>query len=176
MESVPPDLPGRPGYLAWLPAFLFRTDPVRARYVVRAFLLCVVPSFFLSGLVQLLLPDARRPDFSVFHGPLGPAFAMFLLIVVSPVIETLMLVPIVIGLQRLAGAGAAVVGSALIWALLHASQAPAWGLIVWWPFLIMAIALLTWRERGLGQAMLIVIAIHALQNSLAGAVLLIAGA
>jgi membrane protease YdiL (CAAX protease family) len=87
------------------------------------------------------------------------------------VVATLILLPIVLVLQRLFGSAVAVVAAALLWALAHSLQAAAWGLVVWWPFLIMSIALLAWRGRGLGRALGVVIAIHALQNAAAAALL-----
>ena len=51
-------------------------------------------------------------------------------------------------------------------------SAPAWGLIAWWGFLILSIAFLTWRRAGPGRAILVVFAIHALQNALAAFILL----
>ncbi len=42
--KAPAALPGRPLYLALLPDFLFRTDPVKARYVAKAWVLTLLPS------------------------------------------------------------------------------------------------------------------------------------
>ena len=163
-------LPGRPSYLAFLPDFLFHTDPVKARYVAKAWVLTLLPSLALAILVGLLAPQAERPDF-VITGPM----MFFFLTVIGPLIETLLMTPPVLLLNRFAGAGPAVIGSALLWGILHGLQAPVWGLVIWWPFLIFSIALLTWRERGLGVAMLMVAAIHGLQNSVPAALLLISG-
>jgi len=160
------DLPGRPAYLAFLPDFLFVPDAGRARYVVKAWLLALIPSIALSALVSLVVRPATHPDF-----PVDSALAVFLLVVVSPLLETLLLIPPLIGFKRLFGPGPAVVASALLWGIVHSLAAPAWGLIVWWPFLIMSIAFLSWSRQGYGMAAAIVVAIHALQN---GFVLLLA--
>jgi hypothetical protein len=165
------DLPGRPAYLAWLPAFLFRSDEHPARYILKAWLLSLGPSLALGVLSGLLFPDLARPDFPM---EIGLPKLLFLLVVVSPVVETLILLPLVLVLNRLFGAGPAVAASALLWAGAHSLQAAGWGLVVWWPFLIMSIALLTWRPRGVWGATGIAIAIHALQNGFAAA-LLVAG-
>ncbi|MFL6863013.1 MAG: hypothetical protein ACJ8DZ_08430 [Allosphingosinicella sp.] len=173
MDVPAPASPGRPFYLAALPAFLFRTDPAPARYVVKAWALALLPSLALSGLVGLLLPEAGRPDFN--PQVTGPATLAFLLVIVSPAIETLILAPLVLVLNRWLGAGPAVVVAALLWAGAHSFAAAAWGLIVWWPFLIMSIAFLTWRSEGLGKALLLVFAIHALQNAVGAGMLLLIG-
>ena len=163
-------LPGRPFYLSWIPAFLFRTDPVPARYVAKAWALMIAPSLVLSFVVGNLLPQAGQPDFNV--EAVGPGTTALLLVLFAPVVETLILLPIVLFLQRLFGAGPAAVGAAILWGIAHSLQASAWGLIVWWPFLVMSIALMTWRERGLWRAVGLVMIVHALQNAF-GAVLLL---
>jgi membrane protease YdiL (CAAX protease family) len=167
-----PDPPGPPAYLAWLPDFLFRTDPVRSRYVAKAWALALVPSFLIGGLLSYLFPGLEGPDFPM---QVGTPLILFLLVVLSPVVETLILLPIVLLLNRFFGSGPAAVVSAALWGIAHSLQASGWGLVVWWPFLIMSIALLTWRERGLPTALAVVISIHVLQNAFA-AVFLFTGA
>ena len=163
-------LPGRPPYLAWLPRFLFETDSVPARYVAKAWLAALIPSIALSALVRLVAADAAAPQFP------GEAVPLVLFVVfVGPALETLLLALPVLGLNRLFGPGPAVVGSALIWAVVHSLVAPAWGLVIWWPFLIMSIAFLTWRRQGLVMALAVAFAIHALQNGFAVLLILMAG-
>jgi hypothetical protein len=109
----------------------------------------------------------------------GPQFEatgltlMLLLVVVSPVLETLLMIPPLLILERLAGPRAAIVGNAILWGVLHSLAAPLWGLVVWWPFLILSAIFLAWRsERGLGTAILMTTAVHALQNAVVGSTLL----
>jgi len=103
----------RPAYLAWLPRFLFSTDPVPERYVAKAWVLALVPSFLLSVALGWLLPDLPGSQFhaSIERLPL----LLFLLIVASPVFETLILLPMVLVLRRGFGAGPAVLTSAALW-------------------------------------------------------------
>jgi len=161
----------RPAYLAWLPAFLFGTADPAWRFVLKALPLSLIPSLGLGLAFGLIFPGLPGPD---FPAETGTALLLFLLVVVSPVVETMILLLMVLVLRRLAGSGPAVVASALLWAGAHSWQAAAWGLVVWWPFLLMSIALLTWRERGLWTAFAVAVSIHALQNA-AGAALLLAG-
>jgi membrane protease YdiL (CAAX protease family) len=160
--------PERPAYLRFIPGFLFAQDPVAARYIGRAWLLSLIPSILLSILVASLLPQAEQPNLSA-----DTPVSLLLLVVGAPVLETLILVPPLLLLARFLGPGPAVVVNALLWGAVHSLSAPAWGLVTWWPFLVMSIALLTWRHAGLVRAMLIVIAIHALQNSVGAALLLL---
>ena len=167
-------LPGRPLYFRFLPNFLFSTDDNKARYVVKAWLLALLPAILLSILVSVLAPHAARPEFPL-RGDMLPVMIL-LLVVIGPLIETLMMAPVLLLVDRLAGAGPAVVASALLWGILHSLQRPVWGLVVWWPFLILSIAFLTWRARGLVTAILLVTAIHGLQNSVTAALLLVSSA
>jgi membrane protease YdiL (CAAX protease family) len=165
-------VPPAPAYLRWLPAFLFRTDRIAERYVLKAWALALLPSLLLSGLHAWLVPGLRGPDFhtDIHRLPI----LLFLLIVVSPIVETLILLPMVLFLRRLFGTGPAVVASAVLWGVAHSLEAPGWGLVVWWPFLVMSVALLTWRAEGLGKALAVVVSIHALQNAVGGFLLLFA--
>ena len=160
--------PERPVYLRFIPDFLFDQDPLAARYIGRAWLLSLIPSVFLSMLVGSLLPQAEQPNLSA-----DTPVSVLLLVVGAPVIETLILVPPLLLLTRFLGPGPAVVANAALWGAVHSLSAPAWGLVTWWPFLAMSIAFLTWRHTGLLRAMLIVAAIHALQNSVGAALLLL---
>jgi membrane protease YdiL (CAAX protease family) len=162
-----PALPRWPGHLTWLPRFLFDTDPIPERYIGKAWLTVLLPSLALAAIVGLVAPEASRPSFAI-----DGLMAVLLLVVVGPILETLVMIPPLLGLNRLFGPQAAVLGSALLWGVLHSLSAPAWGLIAWWPFLIMSIAFLTWRRAGLGKAIAVVFAIHALQNGLATFILL----
>ena len=164
------DLPGRPRYLALLPDFLFQIDEAKARYVMRAWLLALLPSLALGILVGLLAPQAEVPDIAI-----DDTTKLLFVIVIGPLIETLLMIPPLLLLNRFASPGPAVVGSALLWGVFHSLQAPTWGLVIWWPFLIFSIAMLTWRARGLGLAVLMVAVIHGLHNSVPAALLLVEG-
>jgi membrane protease YdiL (CAAX protease family) len=166
-DSAPP---GRPLYLAWLPRFLFETDPVVARYVARAWLTALLPSIALSALVQLIAADAATPQF-----PGEADFLVLFVVFVGPALETLILALPLLLLDRLFGPGPAVIGSALIWAIVHSAVVAIWGLVIWWAFLIMSSAFLTWRREGLHWALGVAFAIHALQNGFAVGLMLLAG-
>lgn len=149
-----------------LPRFLFETDRSKARYVILLWLLAIVPSLALSGLVGLVAPEAEPPELAT-----QGSVALVLIVVVAPLIETLIMGAVLLGLEKLLGPRLAVVASALLWAIVHSLSAPIWGLVVWWPFLLFSIAFLTWSKSGLLAAIAIVTAAHALQNG-AGVLLL----
>jgi membrane protease YdiL (CAAX protease family) len=163
--------PSRPAYLRFLPAFLFDGNEPKLAYVLKAWLLALVPSFALSALVNLMARPTEGPDI-----PVEGSVSLLLLIVVGPLLETLIMAAIVLGLRRLIGPGPAVIVSAILWAIGHSLVASVWGLVVWWPFLIFSIAFLTWRGRSLLLALALVTAIHGLQNATVGVLMLAAGA
>jgi hypothetical protein len=169
-----PTSPARPSYLAFLPSFLFSADAVKARYVAKAWLLVLLPAMLLSVVVTWLLPEVDGPKFPL-RGQMLPGMIL-LLVVIGPLIETLLMAPVLLVVNRFAGPGPAVVGNAILWGILHSLSAPAWGLVVWWPFLILSIAFLTWRPHGVALAILLVTVIHGLQNSVSAALLLIMAA
>jgi membrane protease YdiL (CAAX protease family) len=158
----------RQPYLRFLPEFLFRDDGARLPYALKAWVLALLPSLALSFALFIISPEAERPEFAA-----SGLMLAFLLVVFAPVVETLLMTPPLLLLARLLGPGPAVVASAIGWGVLHSLAAPVWGLIVWWSFLILSIALLNWRSKGLVRAMLTVTAIHALQNSVPAALLML---
>ena len=161
----------RPVYLRFLPDFLFRPDEPPLPYILKGWLLALLPSLALAALAgSLAPPSAKVPDI-----PVQGSTSLLLLIVVGPLLETLILLPMVLGFRRLFGPGPAVLLGALLWAIGHSLAAPIWGLVVWWPFLLFSIAILTWRERGLLQTVAVVTTIHGLQNATAGLLLLVQG-
>lgn len=146
------------------PAFLFSSDQPKSAYILKAWLLALLPSLAIGALIAAVTAGEAAPSF-----PLPAPLFVLLVVAVAPILETLIMVPPLLGLSRLAGPVPAAIGSALLWAALHSLAEPLWGLVVWWPFLILSIALLTWRPRGLATAILVVSAIHALQNAVAAA-------
>ena len=151
---------GTPAYLGFLPRFLFSSEGPRAGYVVKAWLLALLPSLLLASAITVAAPVSEAPNL-----PFSGARLVVLLVVVTPLLETLLMIPPLWALRRIAGPGAASVASALLWGVVHSLAVPVWGLVAWWPFLILSVALLTWRERGLVGAVVTVACIHALQNA-----------
>lgn len=159
MDSNPP--PRWPAYLGWMPRFLFETDKVPERYIGKAWLVDLIPGLALAALVSWVVPEEAHHT-----ARYDSLLRVVLTVVVGPFVETLLMIPPLLILNRLFGPGIAAIGSALLWGAAHSLSAPAWGLVVWWGFLILSIAFLTWRRQGLGPAILVVFAIHALGNGL----------
>ena len=108
---------------------------------------------------QWLLPAAGRPSFDVA----GPGMVA-LLVIFAPLVETLVMAAVLELLLRLMPPAAAIIASAIGWGIAHSLAAPAWGLVIWWPFMIFSTLYVTWSKRSVLAALAIVFAVHALQN------------
>jgi membrane protease YdiL (CAAX protease family) len=157
----------RGGHLRFVPAFLGDVGHPKPSYVLKSWLLTLLPSLALAAIVGMFAGDAATPEF----GAPG-LLLLFALVVFAPVVETLIMVPPLLLLNRLFGPAAAVILSALGWGIAHSLQAPIWGLIVWWPFFVFSSILLVWRKKSLATGMALVMAVHALQNAVPAALLI----
>jgi len=143
-------------------------EPRRALLAVLiGWLTAFVPSILLGAVVTSLLPALNQPDLQV-----GGAMAMFLLVVFAPVVETLIMAGVLALLSIALPPTAAVLVSAVAWGIAHSLAAPAWGLVIWWPFLVFSTLYLTWRSRSLLGALAVPAATHALQNLIPAVLLL----
>ena len=141
-----------------LPAALAEPrNPLRA--IVVGWLLACPPSLLLAALVQQLLPKAAGPTFDI-----GGAEAFGLLVIFSPLVETLIMAAVLEMLLRFVPPPVAIVISSLGWGVAHSLAAPAWGLVIWWPFLIFSTLYVTWSKRSVMAAIGVVFVVHALQN------------
>ena len=148
----------RDSYLKWLPAALL--EPRRAWLAIPTGWACAFfPSLALSWLTAQFLPHAARPEFDMSGG-----MALFLLVLFAPLTETLIMAVVLQALLRFMTPSTAILLSAAGWGLAHSSQALAWGLVIWWPFLIFSTLFVVWRQRGFWVAVLVAASAHALQN------------
>jgi len=148
----------RPPLLRFLPERLFRPERPLT-YVPLAWVLTLVPSLLLSVVASKLVPESGP----AFKG-VPPGLLLFSVVVFAPVVETLIMGTVLLILERFLGFLPAVLLSSVGWGVAHSLQAPAWGLVIWWPFLIFSTVFLVWKQRSLGLAFLLPMLIHALQN------------
>ena len=144
--------------ITWLPRPLLGSSSAWKTIVV-AWLLAFPASILLAGAVHFIAPNAKGPDF-----PVTGAMAVFLLVIFSPVLETLIMGGVLLILLRFVRPTYAVLISAIGWGMAHSFEAPIWGLIIWWPFLIFSTVFVTWRSRSLWSAFSLPMVIHGLQN------------
>ena len=126
-----------------------------------------LPSIALSALVRTILPAVGQPDIRIDSAYL---FAMVTLF--APLTETLIMAAVLALLLTFLRPTQAVIVSAVGWGIAHSLLAPAWGLVIWWPFLVFSTLFVTWRKRSLFAALAIPALVHALQNSLPALALL----
>ena len=94
-----------------------------------------------------------------------PKIGFFFLVVLGPILETLMMVPVLWLLRRMFSSRLTVaILSAVLWAVLHALQSPAQGVSALWGFFVLSSAFLGWRQRSLLAAFWVTCALHALNN------------
>jgi len=120
-------------------------------------------SLLLSWGASMLAPTLAKPDF-----PLRGLPAFGLLVLFAPLVETLIMAVMLSLLARFLNPTAAVLSSALLWGVAHSLQAPVWGLVVWWPFVIFSALYMVWRQRSVAAAIGVATATHLLQNLVPG--------
>jgi len=146
------------GPLSYLPAAV-RVPRSALAAILVGWPLALLPSLALSVLANALLPQVAGPSFNAK----GPA-VFVMLVIFSPVLETMIMAAVLSVLLRFVSANAAILASAVGWGIAHSLAAPSWGLVIWWPFLVFSTLFTVWRERSLWLALAIPAAVHMLQN------------
>ena len=89
-------------------------------------------------------------------------------IVVAPLVETAVMVPLALALRALPGQSdwPRVFALAALAALAHGFDGSAWQVVAaFWPFVVYSAALFAWRARSLNDAYLVTVLIHMLYNA-----------
>jgi hypothetical protein len=131
----------------------------------------VIPSLILGFVILAIVGEKQGPQ---FEG--DPLVLFFGVLFCSPVLETLLMVPI-LWLISLVVRPPIVIAltSAFIWAVLHSLAAPAWGFVIFWPFFVFSCAYLAWRKRSWWLAIAVTTTLHMFQNVLPSLALLLIG-
>lgn len=144
------------------------------RYIIAMWAISFFPSVLLSILLAAVVPNIEEsmPDFDVPH--IHPLAKFVSIVVISPIVETLLMAAgIYLTARVVRSPWRVALVTGVLWGGLHSLMAPAWGLIIWWPFFVFACAWITWRRRSWSAAFGAVAAIHALQNFVPGLLLLL---
>lgn len=159
-QPQPPKL-ALPKALAWLPSTLLEPRrPLAA--LATSVALTLAGSVILAFLVQALLPGLASPEPP--PAALPPWLVIFSYVVFAPVVESIIMGGILLLLLRWLVPGTAIAVSAAGWGVLHSLAAAAWGLIIWWPFVIFSTLFVVWRQRGFWTGVGMATAAHMLQN------------
>jgi hypothetical protein len=151
-------------------SFLFNTRIPFWKYVIRMGLLSLLPSLLFAAILAAvgIITEENAPSFEIPEGVPPQFFYPFLVVgflFCSPVFETLILVLMLWGLSFLTQKFIPrAITAGVAWGILHSISAPAWGLVVWWPFFIFSCAYLTWRRVSWVHAFLAAALIHLIQN------------
>jgi len=153
-------------------SFLFDTSISMRRYVLRMGLISLLPSMAV-GIALATTGVVNEQTGPGFEGPVLVVLAFIW--VIGPVSETLLMSFILWVLSFLTKRMVLLaVMSALIWAGLHSLAAPAWGLVVFWPFFIFSCSYLAWRQKAWWRAVWVTCCVHMFQNFLPGIVIAVA--
>jgi hypothetical protein len=147
--------------LAFLPQ-AFREPRRPLATILLAGMLSIGGSLLIATLIGTLVANAKSPDFGWLAGK--GFLAVFILALATPLLETLILAATTGILLRFMKPLHAVLLSSLGWALAHSYQAPVWGLVIFWPFIIFTTLFVVWKQRSLAWGLLMPWAAHALQN------------
>jgi len=144
--------------LNWFPKAIRQPSSAFGSIAV-GWLLTFPASILLAALIHWVAPNAKGPEF-----PISGPMAIFLLVIFSPVLETLIMGGVLLLLLRFVPPTWAVLISAVGWGIAHSTAAPIWGLVIWWPFLIFSTLFVIWQVRGFWIGVGVAATTHALQN------------
>ena len=119
-----------------------------------------VPALLLAAAASVAVPNSEQPQFHIG----GLADAIFKLVLFAPILESLIMGAVLAILLRFLPPALAIIASAIGWAGLHALAVPAWGFVIWWPFLIFSTVYTVWRTRGFLAGVGMAASVHALNN------------
>ncbi len=140
--------------------FFVKRRPL-AWYLVKMWFTSFIIGMAIAIPFALLLSDQATSE----RGFDSNVLAFFAVVVFSPVVETLLMGP-VLWLIRLFTAREFVMAtwSAIVWAAAHSTLHPVWGFGVAWPFFTFSCVYLAWRPDGWRKAVAITATLHALHN------------
>jgi hypothetical protein len=153
--------------LGWMRRFRLLEDTLaanngRARFVLHASLLAIVPSLLMFGVLVASGIDTLRAPTDTLH----PAFIAYS-VLLAPVIETAVMLAIAAVLARLVPKHVAlqIVLVALFAALTHRIGGN-WHQVAYttWPTLVYATSLVLWLRRSASDAFIVTTIVHALYN------------
>lgn len=148
-----------------LPTFVPKLlrEPRRAWLVLPlCWLLTLGGAALIASILSAFLPKLDKPDFGFFVGK--GWFTVFALAVATPLVETLILAATSSLLLRFVRAEYAIILSSLGWGIAHSYQAPVWGLVIFWPFIIFTTLYVVWKQRSVMAGILMAWAAHFLHN------------
>lgn len=171
VESPAPETQQAPSLpTGWFGRLLFDTSRGMRRYIIRAWLLSLIPSLAIGIAIAALGGLNGQEPIGTKLGNPGPGELLFLLLVFAPVVETFLLAGILWLLRRLVTRRVYPLAalSALVWAVLHIPNGVVIPFVIAWPFFVFSCAYIAWRPRAWWRAIFVTATVHLLQNLLPG--------
>jgi hypothetical protein len=140
---------------------LRNTDQPATLYILKAFLIALIPAMVISAYVTSLQQfELRHVETST------TGFIDFLaVVIVAPVVETIIEIFVIVLLLKYINEKTLVVLiSGFLWAFLHSTQLPIWGMTIFWSFIVSAIVCIEFLKYSKRRAFLIATAVHMAQN------------
>lgn len=140
--------------------FLVNTEQPLISYITKVSILTVILGAGVALLLGHYFPNSSPPVFDITtHNIVGAIFF-------APVIETFLMIPIIVILNKITSNEAYIaLISAVFWGGVHSLQSPLWGIGVFILFYIISIAYQCWNDYSKGHALLVVMLIHAINNT-----------
>jgi hypothetical protein len=154
--------------------FLFNIQIPVWKYALLMAVISFVPSIVLSfGLGAAgVMTEESGPELGGF----GPGIDFGMIVLLSPVVETLLMGVILKALSFVSRRRYVLAAmSCGVWAGLHSLFSPAWGLVVFWPFFVFSCSYLAWRRRSWRHAVCVTSLVHMLHNLLPGLAIAVKG-
>ncbi|MEZ9233828.1 hypothetical protein AB4259_22510 [Vibrio amylolyticus] len=143
--------------------FLFKRTASKIAYSFKASLLSASVAFALVFIFHFFigLPDETPNENLSFS--FADAFGLILF---APLVETILLVPVVLLAKKLTKSIvlAACLG-ALFFSILHSMLHPIWGLFTFAPFVVFCIGFQVWHKKPVPEGARVAFLIHAFHNS-----------
>jgi len=147
-----------------LDRFLVTSTPPLWRYCVIAAPLALLPSIAILTIATLLSKLIGLTPRFPSHPAMSASWA-FVMVIATPVLETVVLAALLWILARFVRARRRLAGaSAILWGLLHATAAPIWFFGTAWSFFVFSSAYIAWRERSRTHAFVAAAVPHGLVN------------
>jgi hypothetical protein len=147
--------------------FLLETEMPWPRYVLVAFLMSTPLAFAISLALGWLGLLGEMPMDSSRTGPGWVVYQVLLVVVLGPFIETLLMIPILAPMRRIGSPVIICLLSGAVWALFHSLLVLLWGVAIFFTFVVLTASFLRWEKQSRKKAILVVTAIHGLNNLVA---------
>jgi hypothetical protein len=148
---------------------LRNTDRPARSYAWRAWLISIIPTYVIGSIVVGVL-DLPGPEIPIS----SPVFLVVFLLYFAPVVETLIMWPI-LWLLRLVIRGQlwVALASAVIWGVLHGLHSVAQGLTITWGFFVFSMCFMEWEKKSRLTAIGVTALVHMLHNLLPALILIL---